>query len=629
MKLTTRRPPRRDSRPDLDPIPAPDAVEITPRYLVVGDQYAASFAVTGYPAEVHAGWLEPLSTYPGRLDIALHIVPIDPSTAATKLRRQRARLESGRRSDAERGKLGDPEAEAAAQDAADLAYRLARGEGKLFRVGLYLTVYAGDGQSLAREVAAVRSLASSLLVTTAPTTFRQLAGWAACLPLGIDTIGTTRTFDTGALSAAFPFTSPDLAPADPTDGATPASGVLYGVNAASAGLVLWDRWAQDNHNSITLARSGAGKSYFTKLDVLRSLYTGVQVFVIDPENEYTRLANAVGGTVLALGVDGVRLNPFDLPRHAAATAGAAGANALLRRSLFIHTFIQVLLGTSLSSAERAVLDRAVLAAYAGRGITTEPRTWVRPAPVLADLVDALGRVDGAAGAELAAQLEPFTVGSWAGLFDGPTSTEPTGHLVSISLRELPDELRTVGTLLVLDAIWRQVTSPVRRRRMVVVDEAWLLMRDPEGARFLLRMAKAARKHWAGLAVITQDAADVLGSDLGAAIVANSATQVLLRQAPQALDAVTRAFRLSEGETALIASASQGLGLLAAGSARVSFQVIASDTEHFLASSSPADLDDEDDYFADPPALGLTGPDAGGRAGRPTSAVLDDPNGDLL
>lgn len=630
MKLTlTHRPHRGQDRPVLTALPAPDAVEVTPRHLVVGDQYAASFAVTGYPAEVHAGWLEPLTTYPGRLDIALHVTPIDPSTAATKLRRQRARMESGRRSDAEHGKLADPQAEAAAQDAADLAYRLARGEGKLFRVGLYLTVYADDEQSLSRETAAVRALASSLLVTIAPTTFRQLSGWAACLPLGIDTIGTTRTFDTAALSAAFPFTSPDLAPADPTDGATPATGILYGVNAASSGLVLWDRWSCDNHNSITLARSGAGKSYFTKLDVLRSLYTGVQVFVIDPENEYTRLANAVGGTVLALGVDGVRLNPFDLPRHAASAAGATGANALLRRSLFIHTFIQVLLGTGLSAAERAALDRAVLTAYAARGITTEPRTWARPAPVLADLVDALNRVDG--GAELAAQLEPFTAGSWAGLFDGPTSTQPSGHLVSISLRELPDELRTVGTLLVLDAIWRQVTSPTRRRRMVVVDEAWLLMRDVEGAKFLLRMAKAARKHWAGLAVITQDAADVLGSDLGSAIVANSATQVLFRQAPQALDAVTKAFRLSEGETALIASAGQGLGLLAAGSARVSFQVIASDTEHTLALSSPADLvDDEDDsYFAEPSDPGPTAPSVPDEACLPTSYALDDPDGDLL
>jgi type IV secretory pathway VirB4 component len=624
-----RRPDRGEIRPDLAPVPAPDAVEVTARHLVVGDRYASSFAVIGYPAEVHAGWLEPLTTYPGRLDIALHINPIDPQAAATKLRRQRARLESGRRSDAERGRLGDPEAEAAAQDAADLAYRLARGEGKLFRVGLYLTVYANSEPSLAREVAAVRALASSLLVTTAPTTFRQLSGWAACLPLGIDTVATTRTFDTAALSAAFPFTSPDLAPADPTDTATPTTGVLYGVNAASSGLVLWDRWSQDNHNSITLARSGAGKSYFTKLDVLRSLYTGVQVFVIDPEDEYTRLARAVGGTVLSLGVDGVRLNPFDLPHHAASAAGAAGANALLRRSLFIHTFIQVLLGRELAAGERAVLDKAVLAAYAGRGITTEPRTWARPAPVLADLVDALSRVNAEAGAELAAQLEPFTVGSWAGLFDGPTSTQPSGHLVSISLRELPDELRTVGTLLVLDAIWRQVTSPQRRRRLVVVDEAWLLMRDPQGAKFLLRMAKAARKCWAGLAVITQDAADVLGSDLGAAIVANSATQVLLRQAPQALDAVIKAFRLSEGEAALIASASQGLGLLAAGSARVSFQVIASEAEHTLASSSPADLgDDEDDgYFADPPDPGP--PTTGDQDEFSTYSMLDDPNGDLL
>jgi type IV secretory pathway VirB4 component len=613
---------------NLAPVPGPDALHVTPRHLQVADSYAASMSVTGYPAEVHAGWLEPLLTYPGRLDVSLHITPIDPTTAASKLRRQRARLESSRRSDHEHGRLLDPEAEAAAQDATDLAYRLARGEGKLFRVGLYLTVYAESEQALERETAAVRSLAASLLVTTAPATYRALEGWTTCLPLGIDAIGTTRTFDTAALSAAFPFTSPDLAPADPAD-TTPASGVLYGANAASSGLVLWDRWAQDNHNSIVLARSGSGKSYFTKLDVLRSLYQGVQVFVIDPEDEYTRLANAVGGTVLSLGSDGVRLNPFDLPQHAAATA-AAGSNALIRRSLFIHTFIQVLLGRALAAADRAALDRAVLAAYSRRGITTDPRTWARPVPVLADLVDALTE-GGDAAVELAAHLEPFTAGSWAGLFDGPTTTSPAGHLVAFSLRELPDELKTIGTLLVLDAIWRQVTSPQRRRRLVVVDEAWLLMRDPEGARFLLRMAKAARKMWAGLAVITQDAADVLGSELGAAIVANSATQVLFRQAPQVLDTVVHAFRLSDGEAALIASAGPGLGLLAAGAARVSFQAIASDQEHVLASTSPADLpeDEDDGYFAAPDDP--RPPHSAVPAAEPLAGLtsLDDPEGDLL
>ena len=611
------------------PVPGPDAVRVSARHLEVGDAYCASMSVTGYPAEVHAGWLEPLLTYPGRLDVSLHILPIDPTAAATKLRRQRARMESGRRSDYEHGRLLDPQAEAAAQDATDLAYRLARGEGKLFRVGLYLTVYADTEPALEREVAAVRSLAASLLVSTAPATYRALAGWTTCLPLGIDALGATRTFDTAALSAAFPFTSPDLASSDPAD-TTPASGILYGANAASSGLVLWDRWAQDNHNSIVLARSGAGKSYFTKCEVLRNLYQGVQVFVIDPENEYTRLADAVGGTVLSLGAEGVRLNPFDLPQYAA--AGAGRSNALIRRSLFLHSFIQVLLGRALSAADRAALDRSVLAAYAARGITTDPRTWARPVPVLADLVDSLLEDGAEAAVELAAQLEPFTTGSWAGLFDGPTTTSPAGHLVVFSLRELPDELKTIGTLLVLDAIWRQVTSPERRRRLVVVDEAWLLMRDPEGARFLLRMAKAARKLWAGLAVITQDAADVLSSELGAAIVANSATQLLFRQAPQALDTVVAAFRLSDGEAGLIAAAPPGMGLLAAGSARVSFQVIASDQEHTLASTSPADLpeDEDDGYFADGEDLPLT-PISTVPAAEPLAGLtsLDDPEGDLL
>ncbi|WP_194899964.1 VirB4 family type IV secretion system protein [Catenulispora pinisilvae] len=581
----------------LDAMPAPESVQVAPRHLRICDMFAASFAVTGFPSEVGAGWLEPLLTYPGRLDVSVHIEPIETQVAAERLRRQRARFESGRRADFEKGRLADPYAEAAAEDATELAYRLARGEGRLFRVGLYLTVYAGTEKALAEQVSAVRSLAAGLLLQMQPTSFRALAGWTSCLPLGVDAIKLRRTFDTASLASAFPFTSPDLSPADPTDTSAP-DGILYGVNAASSGLVIYDRWAQDNYNSIVLARSGAGKSFFSKLEILRSLYRGVQVLIVDPENEYERLAASVGGAYLDLGADGVRLNPFDLPEGAQKSAGKT--NALLRRALFLHTFICVLLGEQLAPTERAALDRAVLAAYAAVGITADPRTWKRTAPILSDLTDALRTQGTQEAANLAARLEPFTTGSWAGLFDGPTTTAPSGHLQVFCLRHLPDELKTVGTLLVLDTVWRQVTSIQRRRRLVVVDEAWLLMREPEGARFLLRMAKAARKWWAGLAVITQDTADVLATDLGRAVVANASTQILLRQAPQALDAVADAFHLSAGERDFLATAPVGTGLLAAGEQRVAFTAVASDTEYAVATTNPADLvDEEPDGYFDP------------------------------
>jgi hypothetical protein len=258
-----------------DPVPGPPSVEIAARHLRIGDDYAATLAVTGYPADVAPGWLEPLLSYPGRLDVALHIDPVPPAAAADRLRRQRARLESGRRAGADRGQLDDPDTEAAAGDARDLAYRLARGEGKLFRLGLYLTVHAASQDDLAEEVAAVRAVASSLLLVTAPATFRSLQGWVTTLPAGTDALKLTRTMDTAALAAAFPFTSPDLPVGDPA-GPDPLPGILYGANTAGPGLVAWDRWTQDNHNSVTLAASGAGKSYLAKLEVLRNAYQGTE-----------------------------------------------------------------------------------------------------------------------------------------------------------------------------------------------------------------------------------------------------------------------------------------------------------------------------------------------------------------
>ncbi|MBW4717347.1 VirB4 family type IV secretion system protein [Saccharothrix obliqua] len=573
----------------------PDALSVAARHLEVGGEWVASFAVVGFPREVHPGWLTPLLTYPGRLDVSVHIEPIDPATAASRLQKQLAKLEAGRRHTAEHGRLFDPRVEAATEDAYDLSSRVARGEGKLFRVGLYLTIHAASEKTLADEVAALRSLCASLLLDAKHTTYRSLQGWVSTLPMGLDLIGMRRTFDTSALAAAFPFTSPDLPAPDPTSVAAP-SGVLYGYNMGSQGLVHWDRFGDGmhNHNSVVLGRSGAGKSYLVKLELLRNLYRGVEIAVVDPEDEYARLAAAVGGTYLHLGAPGVRVNPFDLPVHTRPDGHrTAPKDALVRRSLFLHTLLDVLLGGEPEAAERAALDRAIAATYQSVGITADARTWTRPSPTLRDLRDRLGGAgqagDRAAG-ELAAKLHPFVEGAFKQLFDGPSSVNPEGHLVVFSLRDLPDELKGIGTLLTLDAVWRRVSNPaIRRPRLVVVDEAWLLMKEPSGAEFLLRMAKAGRKHWAGLTVATQDTADVLGSDLGKAVVANAATQILLRQASQAIDEITRTFDLSGGERAFLLSADRGQGLLAAGTQRVAFQSIASPTEHYLVTSDPAEL----------------------------------------
>ncbi|WP_219416945.1 VirB4 family type IV secretion system protein [Pseudonocardia nigra] len=591
---------RRRPRTARPPTPAfvPDSLIVGTRHLEIGEgQHVASLAIVGFPREVHPGWLDPLLTHPGRIDVAVHVEPVDPVTAASRLRSQLSKLESGRRSTAEHGRLHDPHVEAATEDAYDLSARVARGEGRLFRVGLYLTVHAGSTAELADEVAAVRALCASLLLDARHTTYRALQGWVSTLPMGLDPVAMRRTFDTAALSAAFPFTSPDLPAPDPAGAAAP-DGVLYGHNLGSQGLVHVDRFAghMHNHNAVVLGRSGAGKSYLVKLELLRSLHRGVEAVVIDPEDEYTRLSDAVGGVRIDLGAPGIRLNPFDLPIHTGPDGRRhAPRDALARRGLFLHTAVAVLLGERPDPGTRAALDRAITTTYAAAGITTDPGTWTRPAPLLGDLRDTLADPDGpAAGRDLAERLHPFVEGSFNRLFDGPTTTRPESHLVVFSLRDLPDELRATGTLLTLDAIWRQVANPaLRQPRLVVVDEAWLLMQDRAGAEFLFRMAKASRKHWAGLTVATQDTADVLGTDLGRAVVANAATQILLRQSTQAIDEVTRVFDLSAGERQFLLSADRGQGLLSTGITRVAFQGAASELEDALCTSSPAQLAEQD------------------------------------
>jgi type IV secretory pathway VirB4 component len=575
----------------VDAVPGPAALEVTPTYVRVGDGFAATFAVCGFPAEVGPAWLGPLLSYPGRVTVAVHTEPVPAQIAAPMLTRQRARLESTRRIDADRGRLADPMVEAAATDAADLAERVARGASKLHYGAVYVTVHGRTLDELQETMAGVRSAAASMLLDVQPATFRHHLGYTTTLPLGVDALGMRRIFDTESLAAAFPFASGDL-PAPAPGRHASSEAVLYGVNTTSHGVLMWNRWAQDNHNSVVLARSGAGKSHFVKLEVLRSLYQGVEVAVVDPEGEFTPLAAHVGGAVVALGESGVHLNPLDLPVSPDGQVDT-GEDVLRRRELALHTIIAVMLGSSgreasLDATEKAALDRAITGTYTAAGITQDPATWRRPAPLLRDLAATLTADPDPAAQQLTARLAPWTHGSFSDLFAGPTTVRPDGHLVVWSLRHLPDELRTIGTMLALDHIWASIDRPgdaaggPARRRLVIVDEAWLLLRDGEGARFLFRMSKAARKRSAGLTVVTQDAGDVLSTDLGLAVVSNAATQILMRQAPQAIDAVTDAFGLTAGEARLLLSAGRGEGLLVAGRSRVPFRSLASADEHALA-----------------------------------------------
>jgi type IV secretory pathway VirB4 component len=558
-------------------LPVPSAVEVGHDYIRTGECWQRAVAVVGYPREVTRGWLAPLLHAAGELDLAVHIAPIPPALAADRLRRQRARLESSRRIDADRGRLSDPTLAAAAQDADELATALARGESRLFRSGLYLRVSGSSREELDERTERVRALCASMLLHVVPATFRAFDGWLSTLPLGSDRLGLLRTFETRALAAGFPFASADPPFED---------GVLYGVTESGA-PVLVDRFAHTNFNSVKLAYSGAGKSYAAKLEALRLLYRGVQVFILDPEDEYHALCEAVGGAYLPLtGPSAVALNPLDLP------AGEA-PRALDERILFLADLIELLAG-GLDGGELAVLDRSARGAYQNAGITADPSTHSRPAPLLGDLVGALG-AESVIGRRLAERLSPYATGSHSSLFDRPTSVKPDSHLVCFSLRGLPERMRAPALMLTLDAIWRSLEGPLRRR-VVLVDEAWDLMRETPsatreapGARFLFRLAKKARKRWTGLTTITQDPGDLLDSPLGQAVVNNASQHLLLRQSPQAIDRVGRAFALTGGERSYLLRCQVGHGLLLTGEQRIPIQVKASPAEHELVTSDPAEL----------------------------------------
>ena len=537
----------------------------------IGELWQAGFAVVGYPHEVSRGWLAPLLQAARDVDLALHVEPLPPAVAVDRLRRQRARFESTRRLEQEHGRLPDPFVAAAAEDSEQLMGRLARGQSKLFRAGLYLAVRAHSEPELEQRVSRLRTLCSSLLLHAVPCSYRPLEAWLTTLPLGLDQLRLRRAFDTEALAASFPFAAADP-PIDP-------DGVLYGLTHAGAPVIL-DRFRRDNYNTVLLARSGAGKSYLAKLEALRLLYRGVQVFVIDPEDEYRRLTQAVGGVHLPLaGPDAVTLNPLDLP------AGDS-PHTLDERALFLTELVELLLGT-LTGEELPLLDRVIRACYAEAGISADPATHGRPAPLLSDLARALA-AEGALGRGLAERLAPYASGSHAQLFARPTAAAPDGQLVCFSLRGLPERLKAPALLLTLDSIWRSLEGPLRKR-CVLVDEAWLLMREPAGARFLSRLAKSARKRWCGLTAISQDADDLLASELGRAVVANAASHVLLRQAPHAIDQIGQAFNLTAGERRHLLSCPTGQGLLVSGEERLPLRVVASPDEHRLVTSDPADL----------------------------------------
>lgn len=553
---------------------APPAIEVDFDHLKIGNKYFRTLFVAGYPRFVSANWLSPLINFDHTLEIAMYIYPVEGKGVLENLRRKIAEMEAEIQTDVERGKLIDPATQAKLEDARTLQEQLVKGAERFFQFGLYITIPADSLEELNKVSKEVVSTLGSLLIIAKHATLQMEDGFKTTIPTCIDKLMITRNMDTTSLATTFPFTSSEL---------TANEGVLYGINEHNDSLIIFDRFSLENANAVLFAKSGAGKSYLVKLEALRSLMFGTEIIVIDPEAEYKALAEAVGGEYITFGFQSqAKINPFDL-----SAVYEEGENELGLKILSLHSLFKVIMG-QLSSSEEATLDRALVLTYKMKGITTDPATQKNEPPLMEDLYKALIGMEEPEAKSLANRIEKFVKGSFVGIFDRPSNVDIKNPFTVFSLKELEDALRPIAMFIILDYIWTKIKRDMKRR-ILVVDEAWYLMKYPDSANFLYSIAKRARKYYLGLTTITQDVEDFLASDYGKAILTNSSIQILMKQSPAAIDKVAKVFYLSEGEKQLLLSADVGEGIFFAGPNHVAMRVIASPEEHQLITTKPEEL----------------------------------------
>jgi type IV secretory pathway VirB4 component len=558
---------------DVQDIIAPPAMEVDFDYVKIGASYFRTLFVTGYPRFVGANWLSPLINFDHSLDISFFHYPAETKGILDDLRRKIAEMAVTIESDLEAGRVLDPAIETALEDARELQEQLATGIERFFQFSLYIKIPAASLEELNYVTKQVEAVAGSLLVVTKHATLQQEQAFQTSLPYFTDKLFVIRNMDTTALATTFPFTSSEL---------TANEGVLYGINEHNGSLVIFDRFSLENANSVVFAKSGAGKSYMVKLEALRSLMFGTEIIIIDPEDEYKNLAATIGGEYIKFAQNQPsKINPFDL-----SGVFEEGENELGSKILSLHALFRIMLG-GLTPTEDAVLDRALITTYKLRGITPDPATQTKEPPLLSDLYNVLQNMAEPAAREMADRLEKFIRGSLSGIFDQPSTVDLRNTFTVFSIIELQDELRPIAMFIILDYVWTRIKRD-RKKRLLIVDEAWYLMKYQDSASFMYSIAKRARKYNLGLTTITQDVEDFLGSDYGKAIVTNSSIQVLLKQSAAAIDKIVEVFYLSEGEKNLLLAADVGEGLFFAGPNHVAVRVQASPEEHLLLTgASPA------------------------------------------
>ena len=559
---------------------APSSLEFHSGYFRLGTKYVQTIYVYGYPRQLYTGWASPILNADEVLDVSMFIYPVETEIVMKNLRRKVTQLEADLSINNEKGRTRDPALEAALNDAEELRDQLQLGAEKFFRFGLYLTIYADSLDELNFVRSKVETMLGQQMLFSKVASSQQEQGLKSTVPQLSDQLQIRRNMNTGAISTSFPFTSADL---------TQENGVLYGVNMHNNGLVIFDRYTLENANMVVFAKSGAGKSFTVKLEALRTMMMGAEVLIIDPENEYQKLSDAVGGSYIRLSLNSdVRINPFDLPHVIDAEEAD---NALRANIVTLHGLFRLMLGGTsagqsigLSPNEEADLDQAIIDTYARAGITSDPLTHNSTPPTIHNLYDTLVHMDGS-GPSLAQRLRKYTTGTFAGIFSQQSNIDINNSMVVFNIRDLEDELRPVAMYIVLSHIWNIVRSE-QKKRMLIVDEAWQLMKYDDSANFLFSLAKRARKYYLGLTTISQDVEDFMGSKMGRAIVSNSSMQLLLKQSSSAVDVLSDVFKLTEEERKRLSNFPVGQGLFFAGQNHVHIQIIASDTEHQLISTSP-------------------------------------------
>jgi len=553
---------------------APPAIEVDFSHLKIGDTYLRTLFVVGYPRYVSANWLSPLINFNHSLDIAMYIYPTDSKGTLEQLRRRTAEMEAEISTDIQRGRIPHAATQAALEDVKSLQDQLVKGIERFFQFSLYVTIAADSVKELNTITQQVQSTLGSLLILAKVASLSMEDAFKTTLPYSKDKLLVTRNMDTTALSTTFPFTSSEL---------SDNKGILYGVNAHNESLVIFDRFSLENANMLVLATSGAGKSYFVKLEILRSLMFDTESIILDPENEYEMIAKAVGGNYISFSSSSLnKINPFQLANVNDSTEDEMGY-----KYLFLQSLLKIMLG-QMTPTEDATLNRALVLTYRQKGITEDPATHTLEAPRMEDLYRSLIGMEDENAKNLSARLEKYVMGAVKGIFDQQSNISLDSKVTVFTLRELADEIRPIVMFIILDYVWTKIRTDLKRR-LLIVDEAWYLMRYEDSAKILQGFVKRARKYYLGVTVISQNADDFLTSPYGKAIVTNSALQLLFKQSPAAVDQVADVFYLSQGEKHMLLSAGVGEGLFFAGQNHVAIRVISSPDEHALATSKPTDI----------------------------------------